>query len=107
TSELKKHTSNSTHTESERYTHIACRQSAVAKPEKRNADHRPDTYGEPHDRAPQLVGCTGHTCICRCVGLTRRPHCLDVTEVALFNPHATAVGSHAPAEARTDGQPQP
>src|SRR5262245_55343655 len=39
--------------------------------------------------------------------LTRRPHCLDVTEVALFDPHAAAVGTRAPAEARSDGQPQP
>ena len=31
-------------------------------------------------------------------------HCLDVTEVALFDPHAAAVGRCARAEVRADGQ---
>ena len=32
---------------------------------------------------------------------------LDVTEVALFDPYAAAVGGRARAEVRADGQPQP
>jgi len=38
---------------------------------------------------------------------THGARCLDVTEVALFDPYAAAVGGRARAEVRADGQPQP
>jgi hypothetical protein len=60
------------------------------------------TYGGARER-PTVAGEVIPHLMRQCLlPLTRGAHCLDVTEVALFDPHAMAFGSDA-AEMRPDG----